>query len=67
MIKLGFQVMIAVLLPLVCASCATQGGILYGSNIELEAGSGPGNESKAKADEAGLFFSGNFGRVELGQ
>jgi hypothetical protein len=67
MIKIGFQVMSTVLLPLVCGSCATQSGILYGSNIELEAGSGRGNESKAKVDEVGLFFSGNFGRIELGQ
>ena len=67
MIKVGLQVMSAVLLPLVCGSCATHSGILYGSKIELEAGSGRGNESKAKADEAGLFFSGKFGRIELGQ
>jgi hypothetical protein len=67
MIKVGSQVMSAVLLPLVCGSCATQSGILYGSKIELEAGSDRGNGSKAKVDEAGLFFSDCFGRIELGQ
>jgi hypothetical protein len=29
--------------------------------------SGRGKESKAKIDGAGLFFSGNFGQIELGQ
>jgi hypothetical protein len=67
MSKVGLQVMSAVLLPLVCGSCATQSGILYGSKIELEAGSDRGNGSKAKVDEAGLFFSDCFGRIELGQ
>jgi hypothetical protein len=65
--KLGLQAMSIVLLPLVCGSCATQSGILYGSNVELEAGSDRGNGSKAKVDEGGLFFSGRFGRIELGQ
>ena len=45
----------------------TQSAILYGSKIELEAGSDRGNGSKAKVDEVGLFFSGCFGRIELGQ
>lgn len=67
MIKVGLQIMSTVLLPLVCGSCATQSGILYGSKIELESGSGRGNESKAKVDGVGLFFSGKFGRIELGQ
>jgi hypothetical protein len=65
--RVGLQVMSAVLLPLVCGSCAAQSGILYGSKIELDAGSDRGNGSKAKVDEAGLFFSGCFGRIELGQ
>jgi hypothetical protein len=64
--RVGLQVISAVLLPLVCDSCATQSGILYGSKIELEAGSDRGNGSKAKLDEVGLFFSGCFGRIELG-
>jgi hypothetical protein len=38
--KVGCQVMSIVLLPLICGSCATEGGILYGSKIELEVGSG---------------------------
>jgi hypothetical protein len=67
MSKVGLQVMSAVLLPLVCGSCAAQSGILYGSKIELEAGSDRGTGSKAKLDEVGLFFSGRFGRIELGQ
>jgi hypothetical protein len=67
MLKAGLQVMSTVLLSLVCGSCATQSGILYGSKIELEAGSGRGSESKSKVDEVGLFFSGKFGRIELGR
>jgi len=59
--------MSAVLVPLVCGSCAIQSGILYGSKIELDAGSDRGNGSKAKMEEGGLFFSGRFGRIELGQ
>ena len=56
MIKVGLQVMSTVLLPLVCGSCATQSGILYGSKIELEAGSDRANGSKAKVDEVGVFW-----------
>jgi hypothetical protein len=67
MIKVGLQVMSTALLLPICGSCVTQSGILYGSKIELEAGSNRGNENKAKIDEVGLFFSGKFGRIELGQ
>jgi acid phosphatase type 7 len=49
MIKVGCQVMSIALLPLICASCATEGGILYGSKIDLEAGSGDGNDSNAES------------------
>ena len=49
------------------ANGATEGGILYGSHLELEAGSGDGNTTDAFVDEVGLFFSGNFGRIELGK
>jgi hypothetical protein len=46
----------------------TDGGIRYGSKLEIEVGSdldtGP---NAVSIDEAGLFFSGNFGRVELGR
>jgi hypothetical protein len=56
--KVGVQVISAVLLPLVCGSCATPSGILYGSKIELEADSDRGNGSKAKVDEVGLRASG---------
>jgi outer membrane protein OmpU len=53
---------------IVRADGVTDGGIRYGSKIEIEAGSdldtGPNSVS---LDEAGLFFSGGFGRVELGR
>jgi outer membrane protein OmpU len=41
----------------------TDGGVRYGAKIEVGV-DGPGN---ATVDEVGLFFSGNFGRVELGR
>jgi hypothetical protein len=67
MIEVRLRV-IGTLLLLVCGSCATESGIRYGSNIGLEAGSDRDRERKAKIDGAtGLFFSGNFGRIELGQ
>jgi hypothetical protein len=49
------------------ATATTSGGVTYGSRIELEAASGDGNVSDATIDEVYLFFSGNFGRVELGR
>jgi hypothetical protein len=49
------------------ADGVTETGILYGSKIELEAGSGDGNEDDAFVDEVALYFSGNFGRFELGK
>jgi outer membrane protein OmpU len=49
------------------ANGATENGILYGSKIELEAASGDGNQFDATVDEVALFFSGNFGRIELGK
>jgi hypothetical protein len=45
----------------------TEGGIEYGSEIELEAGSGDGNTDDAFVDEVTLFFSGAFGRIEMGR
>ena len=51
----------------ISANGATESGILYGSHIELEVGSGDGNTDNAFVDEVGLYFSGNFGRVELGK
>jgi outer membrane protein OmpU len=51
----------------ISANGATETGILYGSHLELEVGSGLGSNSNVSVDEAGLFFSGNFGRIELGQ
>jgi hypothetical protein len=44
----------------------TDGGVRYGSKVELEVGADNG-DSNASIDEVGLFFSGNFGRVELGR
>jgi len=52
------------------AEGVTDGGIRYGSKVELEVGSDFGggvSSSDATVDEVGLFFSGNFGRVELGR
>ena len=50
------------------ANGATESGILYGSKVELEVGSGGIGSSQSTAiDEVGLYFSGNFGRVELGR
>jgi hypothetical protein len=51
----------------ISANGATERGLLYGSHLELEVGSGLGSNSNVSVDEAGLFFSGNFGRIELGQ
>jgi hypothetical protein len=51
----------------VSANGATESGILYGSHLELEVASGDGNVDDAFVDEVGLYFSGNFGRVELGK
>jgi outer membrane protein OmpU len=45
----------------------SDGGIQYGSEIELEAGSGDGNTEDATVDEVTLFFSGVFGRFEFGR
>jgi outer membrane protein OmpU len=50
------------------ANGATDGGVLYGSKIWVEVGTGglEGDAFDTVTDEAALFFSGNFGRVELG-
>jgi len=42
-------------------------GVTYGSYLELEVGSGNATSTNAFVDEVNLFFSGNFGRAELGQ
>jgi hypothetical protein len=49
------------------ADGATESGILYGSKIELEVGSGDGTIVDPEVDEVGLYVSGDFGRIELGQ
>ncbi|HLT00718.1 MAG TPA: porin [Geminicoccaceae bacterium] len=49
------------------ANGVTDGGVQYGSHLELEVGSGDGNTDNAFVDEIGLFFAGNFGRFELGK
>jgi outer membrane protein OmpU len=51
------------------ANGATETGILYGSKIELEVGTGglDGSSPDVFVDEVGLFFSANFGRIELGR
>jgi outer membrane protein OmpU len=51
------------------ANGVTDGGIRYGSKVEIEVGGGgdAGSPNGISIDEVGLFFSGNFGRVELGR
>jgi predicted porin len=51
------------------ANGATERGILYGSKVFLEVGTGglDGTSPSVEVDEVGLFFSGSFGRVELGR
>jgi hypothetical protein len=61
MAKVGLTVLSAALL--LCSGCANSGGIRYGSTIEIDAGSDRVNERRGGA---GLFFEGNFGRIELG-
>lgn len=46
------------------ANGITDGGVRYGSKVEIFVGGGGDGFS---VDEVGLFFSGNFGRVELGR
>jgi outer membrane protein OmpU len=48
---------------------ATESGILYGSTIILEVGSGglDGDSPVTEIDEAALFFSSSFGRFEFGR
>jgi len=50
------------------AEGTTDSGITYGSKVELEvySGSGLGSDGTS-ADEAGVFFSGGFGRIEAGR
>jgi outer membrane protein OmpU len=54
---------------IVRAEGVTDGGIRYGSKVEIEVASDLDVESAnaVSADEVGLFFSGGFGRVELGR
>lgn len=51
------------------ANGAAENGVLYGSRIELEVGTGgiDGSALETEVDEVSLFFSGNFGRFELGR
>jgi hypothetical protein len=44
-------------------------GVLYGSKVRVDFGSGGlnGDPFSTTTDEAGLFFSGNFGRFEMGR
>jgi hypothetical protein len=64
MIKVGLTVLSVGLLLLVCDGCVNSNGIRYGSTIEIDAGGDRVNERRAGA---GLFFGGNFGRIELGR
>jgi outer membrane protein OmpU len=42
-------------------------GLTYGSYVELELNSGDEDDGNAEVDEVNLFFSGGFGRIELGR
>jgi hypothetical protein len=50
------------------ANGSTDRGVLYGSKVWVDFGSGGlgGSAFSTTTDEAALFFSGNFGRFELG-
>ena len=50
------------------ANGSTDRGVLYGSKVWVDFGSGGlgGSSFSTSTDEAALFFSGNFGRFELG-
>jgi outer membrane protein OmpU len=48
----------------------TDGGVRYGSKVEIQVSGGGdagSNGDGVSVDEVGLYFSGNFGRVELGR
>jgi outer membrane protein OmpU len=57
------------------AESTTDTGVTYGSDLVLEIGSGDAGAGQSAADDAGdvfvdevsLFFSGGFGRIELGR
>ncbi len=51
------------------ATAASDSGIIYGSYLEIVIGSNSdaAQNGNVSVDEVNLFFSGNFGRVELGQ
>jgi outer membrane protein OmpU len=51
------------------ADGGSEGGIRYGSEIELEVGTGglDGSSPETFIEKVGLFFSGDFGRFELGR
>lgn len=57
------------------ATGVSDGGLTYGSYLEMEAGSGnspalqdaPDGAGEVFVDEVNLFFSGGFGRIELGR
>jgi outer membrane protein OmpU len=49
------------------ATGTTDGGLTYGSYGEIELASGDANNQNVFVDEVNLFFSGGFGRIELGR
>jgi outer membrane protein OmpU len=51
------------------ATATSDSGVTYGSYLEIEIGSNSdaAQNGNVSVDEVNLFFSGNFGRVELGQ
>ena len=67
------RVAILVSLLLLMGGCSlgpyqTERGVLYGSKVRVDFGSGGlnGDPFSTTTDEAALFFSGNFGRLEMG-
>jgi outer membrane protein OmpU len=49
------------------ATGVSDGGLTYGSYAEFELGSGEAQNDNVFVDEVNLFFSGGFGRIELGR
>jgi hypothetical protein len=49
------------------ATGTTDRGLTYGSYAEFELASGDSNDANVFVDEVNLFFSGGFGRIELGR
>jgi hypothetical protein len=60
-------ILVSLLLLMGGCSYQTERGVLYGSKVRVDFGSGGlnGDPFSTTTDEAALFFSGNFGRFEI--